>query len=212
MCGFILFKMKKISNLIVIFLFVSFAVKAQCECYTVKKIWIPDDVKNKIYVSFTNKCDNNVYLRFWLIQDKDTVARYDECLCGVIPIKEPNTVYEFETKLTKLPPLNNLRVAMSNGTLNCPSIKFSPELFVLSTEPQNNSEATIYPNPTDDSVNLENIPYNTNFQLYNLQGVLLQEWVFKEKQKISLKSYPSGMYLIKYQVNSQVITHKIFKR
>lgn len=196
MCGFILFKMKKISNLIVIFLFVSFAVKAQCECYTVKKIWIPDDVKNKIYADFTNRCDDNVYLNFWIIQDKDTIARFDWCKCGYI--RNNNTIIDFETKLTKLPPLNSLRIALSNGTLNCPSVKFSPELFVLSTEPQKLNEATIYPNPTDDSINLENIPFNTNLQLYNLQGVFLQEWIFKEKQKISLKSYPCGMYLIKY--------------
>lgn len=185
---------------------------SQCDCYTINKIWIPENVKNEIHISFTNKCDINVYLNFWLISDKDTIARFDRCRCGSIPIKEPNTVYEFETKLTKLPPLNTLRVAISNGTLNCPSTKFSPELFVLSTEPQKLNEATIYPNPTDDSINLENIPLNTNLQLYNLQGIFLQEWIFKEKQKISLKSYPSGTYLIKYHVNNQTITNKVIKQ
>jgi hypothetical protein len=189
----------------------TFLAKAQCDCYSINKIWIPENIKNEIHVSFTNKCDQNAYLQFWLIQDKDTIARYDYCRCGYIPIKEPNTIYELETILTKLPVINSLRVALSNGTLKCPSIKFSQDLLVLSNE-ESIKQATIYPNPTDDSINLENIPYNTNVQLYDLQGIFLQEWIFHQKQKISLKSYPIGVYLFRYQINNHTIIHKIIKQ
>jgi hypothetical protein len=207
------FRKRKNNIIIVVFLLMnSFLAKAQCDCYSINKIWIPENVKNEIHVSFTNICDQNVYLQFWLIQDKDTIARYDFCRCGSIPTREPDTIYEFETVLTKLPPINSLRVAISNGTLKCPSIKFSPALLVLSNQEEAAKQVKIYPNPTDDLINLENIPYNTNVLLYNLQGIFLQEWVWYQKQKISLKSYPNGTYLLKYQANNQTITHKIIKQ
>jgi hypothetical protein len=204
--------MKTIIAFLFFFLLNTSNCYSQCDCYTIKKIWIPEDVKGKVYITFYNECDINVYLKFWLIYEKDTIARFDQCACGGIEINKNNETNYLDTKITKLPPLNLLRVAMSNGTLKCSSIKFSPELFVLGTEQEAINETTIYPNPTNDSISLENIPFNTIVQLYNLQGVFLQELIFREKQKISLKSYPSGTYLLKYQINNQTITHKIVKQ
>lgn len=208
--GFLILKMKiRLLILLMVILLTNHSLKAQCDCYTVNKIWIPENTSNIVNITFSNTCGEYAYLQFFLIQNRDTLARFDKCYCGYIDKKGYTTTYELATNIKFLPPINSLRVTFDN---RCPSIKFSPELFVLSTEPQNNSEVTMYPNPTDDSINLENIPINTNIQLYNLQGVFLQEWVFKEKQKISLKSYPSGTYLIKYQISNHTITHKIFKQ
>jgi Secretion system C-terminal sorting domain len=196
--------------LLIFILLTNHSLKAQCDCYTINKIWIPENSKGVINVNFINSCSKTAYLNFWLIQEKDTIARFDRCNCGVIPINQVGKTYELETVLTVLPPLNTLRLSIGPGNF-CPSIKFSPELFVLATEEEAINELKIYPNPTDDSINLENIPFNTAVQLFNLQGVFLQEWILREKQKISLKSYPLGTYLLKYQIGNQAVIKKIVK-
>jgi Secretion system C-terminal sorting domain len=206
----------KIMRIIIIILLLFFLkisdCYSQCECYSIKKISISQEVKETVAVTFYNECDINVYLQFWLIFEKDTIARFDKCLCGAIPIKRDNEIYYLDTKLTKLPPLNSLRVALSNGTLNCPSIKFSPELLALGIDDLDKNKTLIYPNPTEDTVFLEAIPLNTKVQLLNIQGFLLDEIIFKNKDSFNLKSYPSGTYIIRYQVNSEIITHKIIKK
>jgi CheY-like chemotaxis protein len=144
--------MRIISIVFLLFLLKISDCYSQCECYSIKKISISQEVKEKVEVTFYNECDINVYLQFWLIIEKDTIARFDKCSCGSIPIKSDNEIYYLDTKLTKLPPLNSLRVALSNGTLNCPSIKFSPELLALGTDDLDNNKTLIYPNPTEDTV------------------------------------------------------------
>jgi Secretion system C-terminal sorting domain len=196
--------MKKIVPMLLILAIISKSYAQQCDCYSVNKIWMPQNTKNEVHVNFSNTCGNQVYLQFYLIQEKDTIARFDRCVCGGISNKG-TTTYILETNYTSLPPLNSLKVTFD---FRCSSVKFNPSVFL----PEFNIQPTFYPNPTNDLINIENIQSGTNLQLYNLQGIFLQEWIMKGEQTISLKKFPIGVYFIRYQIENQSFTYKIVKQ
>jgi Secretion system C-terminal sorting domain len=126
------------------------------------------------------------------------------CFCGYIS-NNRTTTYILETNYASLPPLNSLKVTFDR---RCSSVKFNPSVFLSDF----NIEPTFYPNPTNDLIYIENIQSGTNLQLYNLQGIFLQEWIIKGEQTINLKKYPIGVYFLRYQVENQIFTHKIVKQ
>ena len=82
-----------------------------------------------------------------------------------------------------------------------------------STENRVNIEA--YPNPTQDVVN---VLINKNFEkasidVYNLIGQHLQTKEVKYRSTpISLKNYPSGVYILKIKTDNQTESIKIIKK
>ena len=72
-------------------------------------------------------------------------------------------------------------------------------------------EWKFYPNPTQDIVNIETSENVDLIYLTDLSGKLLQEVSFKldRKKSISLASYPSGIYLLRYPVGKHWVTGKI---
>lgn len=72
-------------------------------------------------------------------------------------------------------------------------------------------EWKFYPNPTSDFVNIEVSENVELIYLTDLSGKLLQQISFMtdRKQTISLGSYPSGIYLLRYPVGKHWVTGKI---
>jgi hypothetical protein len=66
--------MKKIALTLIVLAIINKS-SAQCDCYSVNKIWMPKNTKNEVHVNFSNTCGNQAYLQFYLIQEKDTIAQ-----------------------------------------------------------------------------------------------------------------------------------------
>ena len=88
---------------------------------------------------------------------------------------------------------------------------------LLTTEIQNinlDEMVRIYPNPTDDKVNicLKNIANNCSYKLMNELGqkLILQE-INENITHVDLSKLPSGIYFLKVQIENQFIYKKIFK-
>ena len=87
-------------------------------------------------------------------------------------------------------------------TINCiPSTDFKLE---------NKNDILIYPNPTKDIifVDLENFKANIKIELFDLLGNKL---ISTSSQKISLKNYPKGVYILKVLKDKKIQKVKIIK-
>ncbi|WP_417588769.1 T9SS type A sorting domain-containing protein [Owenweeksia hongkongensis] len=75
------------------------------------------------------------------------------------------------------------------------------------------AEVAIYPNPTNDFLNLENLPKEGQVTLYNLSGKLLLQQPFKkENNKLDLSNLPKGVYLLELQNNAgERVFRKVMK-
>lgn len=75
---------------------------------------------------------------------------------------------------------------------------------------QNNLEVVIYPNPTNDILNIETTLELKSIEIYSIQG----QKVLKSNQKqISVANLSSGMYMVKIQDSeNNVATRKIIKK
>lgn len=75
---------------------------------------------------------------------------------------------------------------------------------------QNNLEVAIYPNPTNDILNIETTLELKSIEIYSIQG----QKVLKSNQKqISVANLSSGMYMVKIQdAENNVATKKIIKK
>ncbi|WP_417608925.1 T9SS type A sorting domain-containing protein [Owenweeksia hongkongensis] len=62
------------------------------------------------------------------------------------------------------------------------------------------AEVAVYPNPTNDFLNLENLPKHSSVKLYNLNGKLLLQKQFKDmKASLDLSQLSKGVYLLELQ-------------
>ncbi|OYX83824.1 MAG: hypothetical protein B7Y83_10195 [Flavobacteriales bacterium 32-34-25] len=71
-----------------------------------------------------------------------------------------------------------------------------------------NPAITLYPNPTADVVNIENVSKGL-IQVYTNSGVLLMEKNAENTKTIDLKGYAAGMYLVKITQGANVETFKV---
>lgn len=77
------------------------------------------------------------------------------------------------------------------------------------------SKVYVYPNPTADLVNIDNVLRSEiNYLVYNSMGKLLLSGTSSEAMiSISLKDYPTGVYFLKVTGSeADVKSHKIVKR
>ena len=73
----------------------------------------------------------------------------------------------------------------------------------------------IYPNPAEDFINIEtNYLLNTNYNIINLYGQILQTGMFTNRTTVSIKNLTTGMYLIKFynQRNNEFANYKLLKK
>ncbi len=67
---------------------------------------------------------------------------------------------------------------------------------VLSTKDIENSKIQIYPNPANEFISIDNLSNNTEFEIYDIQGKLVNKEKYKNSQ-ISLKNLSKGIYILK---------------
>ena len=89
--------------------------------------------------------------------------------------------------------------------------RVDPVDSLLVDDPEDRIEWKFYPNPTSDIVNIEVSENVDMIYLTDLSGKLLQQISFNTERKktISLGSYPSGIYLLRYPVGKHWVTGKI---
>ncbi|AXG68754.1 hypothetical protein KORDIASMS9_00970 [Kordia sp. SMS9] len=82
-------------------------------------------------------------------------------------------------------------------------------------DPQfNNVNVQVFPNPTTDIVKLNvGNHQNLSFQMYDINGKLIQKQTNISSQQISLGAFKSGIYLLKVlRANTEIKTFKIVKK
>ncbi len=79
---------------------------------------------------------------------------------------------------------------------------------------KNNTEFSIYPNPTSNNVNIEfvELPKNTKITLYNAMGQKLQSQTVNQKTiTLSMEVLPEGVYMVEVYSNEKTSVHKLIK-
>ncbi|PLX09528.1 MAG: hypothetical protein C0596_03070 [Marinilabiliales bacterium] len=72
------------------------------------------------------------------------------------------------------------------------------------------SELSIYPNPAKDEIFVEGLKSNTELQIYNVAGVLIEDYTLNNKNSINISDFNPGMYLLRvYNIDSQ--EYKVLK-
>jgi hypothetical protein len=81
----------------------------------------------------------------------------------------------------------------------------------INNELINKSEITIFPNPCADLCLIKSSQPIMKIQLFNLLGqcIITQEGGFQTNLSLSVKSFPSGMYLLEVQTIQGTITKKL---
>lgn len=101
-----------------------------------------------------------------------------------------------------------------SNTINLKGIEFNftlPHLNIIENNFKN--ELYIYPNPTKDIINivLKNND-ETQIAIFDYTGKLMYSKVVnKKKVSIDLRSYTSGIYIVKLDTNEKIITKKFIK-
>ena len=72
----------------------------------------------------------------------------------------------------------------------------------------------LYPNPTNDEINVSGVNAGQRIQVYNSVGVAVREInVQSSIERISLRNQPAGMYMIVVSDNNKLIgRYKLMKR
>lgn len=77
----------------------------------------------------------------------------------------------------------------------------------------NKLKVNVYPNPTDDIINIEAKETLHHYEVYNVFGQQIQKGVFTNPARINLRGAASGTYLIKVvTVQGNIATVKVFKK
>ncbi|MCR6637824.1 MAG: T9SS type A sorting domain-containing protein [Sporocytophaga sp.] len=191
-------------------------IQAQCNCYDVENIALSNDRNGIMEVTFINTCDNNVYHHGWVISktSNDTIARFDECLCGaVLPLNTPVS-WDFKTKLTSIPPLQELRVSIQNANIHCEEVTINQTTAISKSK---NKSFKIYPIPFEDKLMVEDQDngeaQNVPFQITDINGnVMLKGAIENLNSELDLSILPKGFYFIGfYNEQHQRTSFKIVK-
>lgn len=207
--------MKKLLLFICTFVSYQFS-QAQCNCYAVENIAMSTEQEGVMKVTFTNACDNNVYLHGWVINktSNDTIARFDECWCGLVLPLNTAVSWDFKTALSEVPPLENIRVSISNGTLRCGDVPIN-QLTGISKAI--NKSLRIYPIPFEDKIKVEdqdnNEMTNVPFEITDINGKTMMKGLMENiNTELDLSFLPKGIYFFDfYDAQNERTTFKIVK-
>jgi len=77
-----------------------------------------------------------------------------------------------------------------------------------------NNTINIYPNPSDDIINIEiENPNNAIIEIYNVNGTLIfSKAIHSESEKIDISGFLRGVYLVKVKQDSTVSVEKVIVR
>lgn len=177
----------------------TFGQGTACNDLVVENLAMDNDTTMKITIR--NNCIScgswGGYADLRIIQNSiDTIAKTN-CMCLFSPagVNNPKTYY-VPSKVTDIPPINQLRVSMMSGV--CDTIPLSPTLGI--NENKKKSKIKIYPNPTKNLINisLENNPQHPLlFELYDILGKKLLQEKITSPSSVNISSFPSGIYFYK---------------
>lgn len=201
--------------------------QSNCDCYSIEgiKIHSPTDSSNIIpeihqlvgnesdAIDFTlkNTCDNNVYIKLFMITNSnDTLAWTTTWSIFVLPMNT-NVTWRIDTKLTALPPLGSYRIAITNGTLICDSIKINPlATGVNENIIETDNKIKFYPNPFSNTLRIVGSKNLQTVVLYNITGTIVaaKDNLQSELVEISTEHFSSGIYTVQITDNLGNITTK----
>ena len=97
-------------------------------------------------------------------------------------------------------------------TTGSPNVNFTTECLAVTLNTyQENSSINIYPNPSDDIINIEieNIK-NATLEIYNLGGKLIfSKKLHSKLEKIDVSDFPDGIYIVKIMQDMDVNVRKM---
>jgi len=86
---------------------------------------------------------------------------------------------------------------VDNGNYRIRKVAYSTCNALGSTEITNNNEISMYPNPTYDELNINNLKTPATYRLLSIVGAAVQQGGLKEgNNTISIQSIPNGMYML----------------
>ena len=199
--------MKKLLSTITLLFLLKLAAYAQCDCYTVEGLAIVGQDSMELVV--TNACDDNVYLNLYVISSVapfDTLGRQEIFNAFFLPFDTPVSQI-LSTDLTSMPALGTYRVSITNGTLACDSLSFSPTVPV--TDLPSLNPFTISPNPFSEQTIIQCTEPLSNavLTLYNTTGVMVRRVANLNGEIIMVKreNLLSGMYYISLMEGHRLI-------
>jgi len=83
----------------------------------------------------------------------------------------------------------------------------------MSVNDLSNVDIKLYPNPTNDIINIQSNSKIKSVQVYNMNGqVMISKTIQNQNAKINVAGYISGTYIVKVETESGIQTHKIIKK
>ena len=76
----------------------------------------------------------------------------------------------------------------------------------------NNEIISVFPNPTKNSVSIQNIEKGTAYKIFNISGEVLINGIISESNEISMKGLSKGIYFIKLKNDNVLTIKKIIKK
>jgi hypothetical protein len=81
--------------------------------------------------------------------------------------------------------------------------------------PESESKISVYPNPVENKFTItlqSKITEYTTAELYNTEGKLIEKQsLYNSTSTIDLSGFPAGMYLVKVDTGTEILTEKIIK-
>jgi Leucine-rich repeat (LRR) protein len=96
-----------------------------------------------------------------------------------------------------------------------PNVYFTTDCAETALKPTEvNSKLNIYPNPSDDIINIEiENKNNATIEIYDVNGTLIfSKALNSESEKIDISGFSGGIYLVKVKQDSTVIIEKVVVR
>ena len=182
---------------------------AQCSCYTVQDLSIPEPASMELVIS--NACDQNAYLNLYVIssiEPFDTLGRQELWNAAILPFDTEVTEI-LSTELSETPEFGTYRVSITNGTLNCDSVQFSSSLSTYDL--RQNKMLSFQPNPFSDQavLMLDHRLNNGVLTIYNMQGQVVQYTERLAGQSIAVhrEDLATGTFLFSLTENDQQIAN-----
>lgn len=78
-------------------------------------------------------------------------------------------------------------------------------------EPESKENLTVFPNPTQSSITIQNIDRATTYKIIAISGRIIKHGIISESTEISLTELSKGVYFIEFGNDKMVIVRKIIK-
>ena len=70
---------------------------------------------------------------------------------------------------------------------------------------------SVFPNPTNDIININTSLNDVNYVLYDLTGRVLQRGEGVKREEVNISNYPNAVYLLRIEYGGNIYNKKIIK-